>query len=211
MSDTQQPGLRERKRRATHRAIQMAVLSLAKERGIEKVTVEDISRLANVSARTFFNYFPSKDAAFVGDAPGVASADDVEAFVTGGPPGDMLMQLATLLAANMQRSEDDHELYQLRREVMKDNSYLFGMRMATLRDFETQLQQIVMRRFLVDEPELANDPQRLEERSLLFTLVAAAAIRHAWRCWADGTGAPSLSERVRMSFTDVYEMTRGTE
>ena len=211
MSDTQQPGLRERKRRATHRAIQVAVLSLAKERGIEKVTVEDISRVANVSARTFFNYFQSKDAAFVGDAPDIASADDVEAFVSGGPHGAILTQLATLLAANMQRTEDDHELYQLRREVMKENTYLFGMRTATLRDFETQLQQIVIRRFLRDEPSLADDPQRLEERALLFTLVAAAAIRHAWRCWADGTGTPSLSERVRASFDDVYEMTRRTD
>lgn len=211
MSETPQPGLRERKRRATHRAIQMAVLSLAKEHGIEKVTVEDISRVANVSARTFFNYFPSKDAAFVGDAPGISSADDVEAFVNGGPHGDMLTQVATLLAANMERTEDDHELYQLRREVMKDNAYLFGMRMATLRDFEVQLQQIVERRFLRDDPRLADDPQRLQERALLFTLVAAAAIRHAWRCWADGSGTPSLSDRVRISFDDVYEMTRRTD
>ncbi|KFF59117.1 hypothetical protein JF66_13760 [Cryobacterium sp. MLB-32] len=210
MSETPQLGLRERKRRATHRAIQMAVLGLAKERGIEKVTVEDISRVANVSPRTFFNYFASKDAAFVGDTPGIASEADVEAFVTGGPHGDLLTQLATLLAANMQRTEDDHELYQLRREVMKNNAYLFGMRMATLREFEVQLQQIVVRRFLTDEPELADDPQRLDERALLFTLVAAAAIRHAWQCWADGTGTPSLSERVRTSFTDVYAMTRRT-
>jgi len=211
MSEIPQPGLRERKRRATHRAIQMAVLTLVRERGIEKVTVDDISRVANVSARTFFNYFPSKDAAFVGETPGLASEVDVESFVNGGPGGDMLTQLAALLAANMQRTEADHELYQLRREVMKDNAYLFGMRMATLRDFEVHLQHVVSRRFLADDPALADDPTRLEERALLFTLVAAAAIRHAWRCWADGTGTPSLSERVRTSFDDVYEMTRRTD
>jgi len=211
MSDTQQPGLRERKRRATHRAIQIAVLSLAKERGIEKVTVEDISRVANVSPRTFFNYFPSKDAAFVGDAPGIASEADVDTFVNGGCQGDMLTQLAVLLAATMQRTEDDHELYQLRREVMKDSTYLLGMRMATLRDFESQLQEVVIRRFLADEPGLADDPKRLEDRALLFTLVAAAAIRHAWRRWTDGSGTPTLAELVRASFDDVYEMTRRTD
>ncbi|KGJ72585.1 hypothetical protein GY21_14465 [Cryobacterium roopkundense] len=136
---------------------------------------------------------------------------DVQAFVNGGPHGDMLTQLATLLAANMERTEDDHELYQLRREVMKDSTYLFGMRMATLRDFEAQLRQIVIQRFLRDDPGLAENPVRLEERALLFTLVAAAAIRHAWQCWADGSGTPSLSERVRASFDDVYEMTCRTD
>ncbi|TFD66724.1 TetR/AcrR family transcriptional regulator [Cryobacterium ruanii] len=57
--ETEAPGLRERKRLATRRAIQHAVLTLARERGIDHVTVEDVSRIANMSPRTVFNYFPS--------------------------------------------------------------------------------------------------------------------------------------------------------
>jgi AcrR family transcriptional regulator len=207
--ETEPLGLRERKRLATRRAIQHAVLTLSRERGIEHVTVEDISRLANVSPRTFFNYFPSKDAALIGDAPGLASADDIEIFVTGGSKNaDVLADLAVLLSKSLERTEADREIHQLRRTVMKENAYLFGMRMATLRDFEDSLQQIIARRFTADAPDLANDPAELNQRSLLFTLLAVAAIRHAWRVWAEGDGATPLSECVSASFAEVYRITR---
>ncbi|MDJ0376252.1 TetR/AcrR family transcriptional regulator [Cryobacterium sp. PH31-L1] len=206
--DTELPGLRERKRLATRRAIQHAVLTLSRERGIDHVTVEDISRVANVSPRTFFNYFSSKDAALIGDAPGLASADDIEAFIAGGPDSDVLADLAVLLSKSLQRTEADREIHQLRRTVMKENAYLFGMRMATLRDFEDQLQQIIEQRFRADAHAPGHDTAELNQRALLFTLVAVAAIRHAWRCWAEGDGGSPLSERVDASFAEVYRITR---
>lgn len=214
-SHTEEPGLRERKRLATRRAIQLAVITLAGERGIDKVTIEDISRMADISPRTFFNYFPSKDAALVGDTPHLASEDDIARFVSGGSEGNMLEQLAELLSASLKRTEADRELHQKRREVMKDNTYLFGLRMNSLRDFEDSLQAIIERRFLADDPGLADKPDVLRERALLFTLVAVAAMRHAWRCWADGTvdGTVdgSLADRVASSFTELYEMTLRTK
>ena len=47
-------GLRERKRLATRRQIQRAVLTLCSVRGIDKVTIDEISRCADISPRTFF-------------------------------------------------------------------------------------------------------------------------------------------------------------
>ena len=46
-------GLRERKKRATRRALRDAAVHLVLEHGLENVTVEEIAVAAEVSTRTF--------------------------------------------------------------------------------------------------------------------------------------------------------------
>ena len=59
-------GLRERKKQQTRRAIHEAAFGLVDERGLEGTTIDQICHEADVSSRTFFNYFPSKMAAALG-------------------------------------------------------------------------------------------------------------------------------------------------
>ena len=61
--------LRERKRRETRAAIERSAITLVDELGYENVTVAMIAERAVVSQGTFFNYFPTKDAAIVGLGP----------------------------------------------------------------------------------------------------------------------------------------------
>ncbi|MCX4552947.1 TetR family transcriptional regulator [Streptomyces sp. NBC_01387] len=53
-------GLRERKKRETRVALSRATIGLCVQRGWDNVTVEDIAATANVSVRTFRNYFSGK-------------------------------------------------------------------------------------------------------------------------------------------------------
>jgi AcrR family transcriptional regulator len=54
-------GLRERKKRETRETIARAAWKLFARRGFDAVTVADIARAANVSEKTVFNYFPTKE------------------------------------------------------------------------------------------------------------------------------------------------------
>jgi AcrR family transcriptional regulator len=206
-TDAAELGLRERKRLATRRAIQVAVLELVAERGLDRVTVDEISRVADVSPRTFFNYFASKEEALLGDSPTLPGDALIETFVNGGPTGDLLADLGEMISSAGDNITDDHELLHLRRALMKQHPQLFALRMATMRSFEDELGLVVTRRLERDDPALAADADALEQKSRLITLVAFATMRHAWACWADRGGSTvELSERLRSSFTQLGDL-----
>jgi AcrR family transcriptional regulator len=192
-------GLRERKRIATRREIQRAVLSLVVERGLDRVTVEEISRQADVSPRTFFNYFASKEEALAGDGPELPDEDAIAAFVNDADDRDIFSALADLLIDSADHQEHE-SLVLLRRDLHKQYPQLFVMRMASMRMFEDQLAEIVGRRMSRQDPRLAADPKDLASRARLVTFVAMATIRHAWTCWAEEGSARPLAQRLRDSF-----------
>lgn len=202
-----QLGLRERKRLGTRRAIQHAALSLTIERGFDQVTIDEVSQVAGISPRTFFNYFDSKDAAVVGEIPPLSDGNQVEAFVHAGPAEDILIGIAGLfLSAAAEEEGEDREIHQLRKVVLRDHPHLLGLRMAGMRTAESALYEVVVRRLVRDEPQLASDEEAIFERGWLITLTALAALRHAWRCWAESDGAGPLDDRIRLSFAQLREI-----
>jgi AcrR family transcriptional regulator len=66
-------GLRSRKKRATRDAIAAAARRLFAERGFDAVTVAEVAAAADVSEKTVFNHFATKeDLAFAGRDEGIA-------------------------------------------------------------------------------------------------------------------------------------------
>jgi AcrR family transcriptional regulator len=56
------PGLRERKKQRTHETIIRVALELFAKRGYQQTTLADIAEAADISPRTIFGYFESKEA-----------------------------------------------------------------------------------------------------------------------------------------------------
>ena len=72
--DTGGPGLRERKRQRTRRAIARAALELFDRQGFQETTIAQIAEAAEVSPRTVSGYFPHKE--------DLAFPDSEEAFAS---------------------------------------------------------------------------------------------------------------------------------
>jgi AcrR family transcriptional regulator len=58
---TETEGLRERKKRQTRETIARAAMKLFLAHGFDEVTVADVARAADVSQKTVFNYFATKE------------------------------------------------------------------------------------------------------------------------------------------------------
>src|ERR1700683_3654524 len=105
-------GLRERKKLATRKALSDAALRLAIERGLENVTIEDITAEADVALRTFRNYFASKYEAVA--AIGADRARRIGMSLLERPPGEPLWDALT--HAVLQHYEGTDQAFS--REVM---------------------------------------------------------------------------------------------
>lgn len=196
-------GLRERKRLATRRAIQRAVLDLASERGYEHVTIEEISAAADVSPRTFFNYFASKEEAVVGDVPSLVDLDAARQFIEESGHADLFDGLGRLLEAASSAINDDRVENQRRRVLLREHPPLFAKRMTVLHEFEDELAELISRRLVVDKPGNAGDPQALQRHSRFVALLGISTVRYAYRCWIEADDRSSLSGSIRRAFEQL--------
>jgi AcrR family transcriptional regulator len=67
MDARDQLGLRERKKLRTREAIRREAFRLFEENGYPNTTVEQIAEAADISSRTYFRYFPSKEHVLMDD------------------------------------------------------------------------------------------------------------------------------------------------
>ena len=210
MTDTAAPGLREQKRIATKRALQVALLRLALDRGFDNVTVEEVTQAAQVSARTFFNYFASKEEALAAPhGPAELTPEEVARYEDG--PGDPLTDLVVLMAARAS-GEEDFELHHLRRELMQRESRLFSEKATQMQRIREQMVALVAERLRADELRAGRMPDEaaLHDRAVFTVLLCMTVARHGWGSWASGEGATTLGECMLGALDEFREIAAAT-
>ena len=180
-------GLRERKKLATRSALHLAALQLVAERGLDEVSVDDIAERADVSPRTFFNYFPSKVDAVIGLDP-EESRRQVDAFL--GRPGGESPVEAMRAVARHQAAEmsENTELWPLRLKVIDAHPAVLGRLAAAFGESEQVLARAIAER---TGTRVGSDAY-----PALLAGVAAAAMRTSLHRWFAGDFTAALPDLV---------------
>ncbi|TQJ18339.1 TetR family transcriptional regulator [Kribbella jejuensis] len=137
-------GLRERKKLQTRAALADAALRLALEKGPEHVTVEEIAEAADVSVRTFFNYFPHKEHAILARNPEqlVRALERMRAAPAGESP---LTTMSFIVHDVLRELESDGQLSRRGELIMSSPTLLYQLMMSSIDD-ERQLTEALTER-----------------------------------------------------------------
>ena len=173
------PGLRERRKQLTATELEAAALRLFGERGFDAVTVDDIAAEADVSRRTFFRYFASKEDVLLADHL-VQLARLREAMTTRPADEPVLTALRNALLSMSSDFEDRKEMIILRGRIMRDTPSLQARSLVHQKAWEDAMQLMVAERLAVDPV--------LDLRPGVVSAATLAAMRVAFTNWLT-TGA----------------------
>jgi AcrR family transcriptional regulator len=141
-------GRRERNRQRTHVALRDAALARFAAQGFEATTVEQIADAADVSTRTFFRYFPCKEAVLFGAEHWEPMLDVLRARPVAEP------MLASLRALGEQHwlsgAASDEPRRELRAELIRTNPSVAAYAREQLAAAEPQIVQLAAERLGVD-------------------------------------------------------------
>jgi AcrR family transcriptional regulator len=190
--------LRERKKLATRLELRRVALRLVAERGYSNVTVEEIAEAANVSPRTFFNYFPSKEAALYGADPELAA--ETRDAIIGQSPGEPVMTVLRALMTSRARGVvnefaelggDPLEWLAMMKAARSD-PHLHAAHGAQMAAIERSLAEAIAQRL---GASLDRDPYP----GLLATM-ATGVFRSSMAFWASSGGTVPLDHLVDLAF-----------
>ena len=171
-------GLRERKKLRTREALAAAALRLFAERGYDQTTVEDIAAAADVSPRTFFRYFTSKeDAIFAEDEERSGLLSEALRPGSADEPVQVAVRRAVLALVEHQTSGTDG-LGRVR--LVTRVPALVAWSLEHQARYEETVAQAVAER-------LHADPNR-DVRARIVAGAAFGALRAAMRAWAASDG-----------------------
>lgn len=179
-------GLRERKRLRTSEAIHLAAIELVLDRGLESTTIDLISDRADVSTRTFFNYFSSKEDALLGvDEVAVALQLDEPHPYDGDPLAatfDLIYRMFEAGGGRLGRSER-------KREVMHKYPQLITRQMLRVSELEDRLTAIVSGWLAGDERFASETEAERQDYARVILGMCLSTIRVSMKKWASESDA----------------------
>lgn len=191
-------GLRERKKLRTRQALIDAAFALFARKGFDATTVEEIAEAVEVSSRTFFRYFPSKE-----DVVLTVAEDQyglfVAAFEARPPEEPVLTALGEALAETLHACEHglggiSTEQFECLQQLTLDSPSLFA---STLEHATAKQKDLTLRL----AARMGVDPAK-DFRPHLIASIATCGMRGAADSWQQARGEKvSLSDTIAQAIT----------
>jgi AcrR family transcriptional regulator len=194
LSQPSNVGLRERKKARTREALLDAAMERFARQGFDGTTVEEIAEACEVSPRTFFRYFPTKEDVLFAD--GEARRERLLAVIAERPVDEPAFgALRAAMRTLTDDYRDDRDALVTRFQVVAASPHLQAYKAEHQHGWEAAVVEVLERRALAQHAAVTR------EELQLVTAVATAALRVALDAWVADPSAPDLGVLLDDAFT----------
>jgi AcrR family transcriptional regulator len=178
-------GLRERKKARTREALQEAAMDRFARQGFDGTTVEEIAEACEVSPRTFFRYFPTKEDVLFADA--AERRERLLAVIAERPVDEPAFVALTAAMRTLTADyRDDRDALVTRSHVVAASPHLQAYKAEHQHGWEEAVVDVLERRARAQHDDVARD------ELMLVAAVTTAALRVALDAWVADPSAPDL-------------------
>ena len=185
------PGLRLRKRQQTRERLTRVAMALFLDRGFEATTLDDIAAAADISRRSFFHYFASKeDVVFAWHEESTAA---LIAAVAARPANESMLAVAENAISAMAGQLEPSEAIAMAR-LKRDNPALQARDQVKYEKVERALAEALGKR-------AGHETEELQAR--LVAMIATGAMRIGAEFWAADGGCEKPEVLVKRTFAAI--------
>jgi AcrR family transcriptional regulator len=185
-------GLRERKKERTRAEIERVAMRLFLERGFDAVTVDEIAAVAEVSHRTFYRYFSSKEDLVLRDVR--EFLDEMQSALAQRPGSESVIEsIRAVILQLAEAYEADADEDRQRVTLLLETPSLQHHRQEQLVAFEAALVPLIAGRLSVHPAH--------DMRPALIAACAGAALRVASESWIADDMKTELAPKVEEAFS----------
>jgi AcrR family transcriptional regulator len=185
------PGLRARKRQQTRERLTRAAVALFLERGFEATTLDDIAAAADISRRSFFHYFESKEDVVFAWHEEITAA--LIAAVASRPASESMLAAAENAISAMARQLAPNEAMAMA-QLKRDNPALQARDQVKYEKLERALAEALGKR-------AGHRSEKLQAR--LVAMIATGAMRIGGELWAAEGAREKPEISVKRTFAAI--------